>query len=326
MPSFDLSTLRFEIKIGHNLGQKKAHNFKPINNIDSNISKINNQLAKEQLAIAENILKKRDADKKLTSIHSIKPSKPIDIHVIWEDLEFDRDLIRFKMSRVQKHISPIVYHGITKSLNTITKEYFERLFGKIAFHFSIIDGEIDQRNSRGFVKLLDTIEFIKHNPEGNFQQHEGEIKKYFRRELSKTDFRKSYVSLISKNIFIKYLAHKLSSNFRIIPIVESNNKFEEDAFIFRFETRKGKILVIWENAKNSRATYVFLHSRSKHQKLLGKLEEYIITKSIHNKRETLFSLAEESWKIKEKLLLISTIRHTNLEIFRQEIEYYLTHL
>jgi hypothetical protein len=77
--------------------------------------KLLDQLQKEGLKLKED--RERDLNRNIKNII-----------VIWDDIVFGKDCIKFDTKRINTIIQPLQFKGIIESLNLIKEEYFKRLF------------------------------------------------------------------------------------------------------------------------------------------------------------------------------------------------------
>ena len=120
------------------------------------------------------------------------------------------------------------------------------------------------------------------------------------------------------------MAASQHSEYKIIPIWESINSTKEETFIFRLKTTKNKILVIWENANDSRASHLFLISQIQDKNQLKLIQDYITRNDITTKRSLLHNSSSTFSKdIKNELNYINHINHLNLNDYKSKIKYIL---
>src|SRR5690606_13940068 len=92
----------------------------------------------------------------------------------------------------------------------------------------------------------------------SFSQHD--IKKLGKLKAFENLSKKGCINLLKqyKNQYIDYLAINQTETMKIIPILEYMNGCVEQSIIFRILTKRNKLLIIWENINQNRASHLFL--------------------------------------------------------------------
>jgi len=242
------------------------------------------------------------------------------LHIIWEDIFFKKDYICFHATRLKQIIEPVKVKGIIESLNLVKGEYFYRIYGRKAFKLAITNGVINQELSSGWLRMLDAIEFAMDIYHIQFaKKGKAILKKH--KELNKEEVKELYDPVISKSDYLKYLAQRLDAEFKLIPVLEFSNNQLEDSFLFRFRNKRGHVLIVWENVKPGRATYVFKYEEARHPDILEKIESFIMSEEYHKKRSLLSGTDRPARIIKQELCFYKKYPHKGFEDFRAEVEY-----
>lgn len=242
------------------------------------------------------------------------------LHIIWEDIFFKKDYICFHATRLKLLIEPVKQKGIIESLNLVKGEYFNRIYGRKAFKLAIRNGIVVREQSPGWNSLLDAIEFAMDIYHIQFAKKERAIIKKHQ-SLSKQEVQDLYDPIISHSEYLKYLAQRLDTEFKLIPVLEFSNGQLEDSFLFRFRNNRGHVLIVWENVKTGRATYVFKYEEAKHFNILEKIESFIMSEDYHKKRSLLSGTDRAARIIKQELCFYKKYPHKGFMDFRSEIEY-----
>lgn len=242
------------------------------------------------------------------------------LHVIWEDIFFKKDYICFHTKRIQQVIEPVKVKGIIESLNLVKGEYFYRIYGHKAFKLAIRNEIVVRELSPGWNSVLDAIEFAIDLYQIQFaKKGKAILKKH--QSLNKEEVRQLYEPVISKSDYLKYLAQRLDTEFKLIPVLEYSNGQLEDSFLFRFRNKRGHVLIVWENVKPGRATYVFKYEEAKHKDVLEKIESFIMSEDYHKKRSLLSGNDRAARILKQELCFYKKYPHKGFTDFRAELEY-----
>ncbi len=241
-------------------------------------------------------------------------------NVIWDYISFDDNSIKINPQGIKAIVKPIYHKGIIKSLNTIKSEYFLRLYSKKIYKLSFFKGEFDSAKSPDWNKIIETIEFAKEYYLFKYSDFKNSGRTKIFNNLSNDEIILLFENLFARSSYLKYLASLQSKEFPIIPVLEYSNKNTEESFIFRFISKSGKIIIIWENVNDSRASHVFVLSKEKHDVILPLIEDFICTKSFDIKRSLLHGDNFISQDLKQKLNYHSGKRHIGLPLYKSEIK------
>lgn len=246
------------------------------------------------------------------------------LYIIWDDIIFDKDRLCFDSTRLKLILQPVQMKGLIKSLNIVKGEYFYRLFGKKAFKLTFVDGKLNKslENSPGWARLLDAIELVQDYYSFYIAKVDRNLIRK-NKQLNNSEVVDLYESIISKSEYLKYLAARLNADFRLIPILEYSNRHVEDSFLFRFRNKQNDILVIWENANEKRATYIFKYNEEKRPNQIQKIVEFIESTAYEQKRSLLSGSTRISKEIKRNLCFYKKYSHSDYGAFKAEIEYLL---
>jgi hypothetical protein len=244
--------------------------------------------------------------------------KKCDAHYfIWDMVEFDKDILRLKLPKII--LKPIELKGSLPILNEIKKEYFERLIRR-PFKFYFFQNSFQKEISRDWKKIVELIEpaleFIEFKIGTTSKKKKiGKFKK-----LSAKQVFDIYEPKFSKNEYLKLLATKQSPDYAVIPILENRNYQNEESFIFRLRTGTGRILIVWENFSDGRATHLFITDNSNCDKRLRLIESYVIDPT-PSKRALLHFKDKESKTIKRELFHIETVNHDTISSYKSNLQY-----
>lgn len=249
-------------------------------------------------------------------------SDAISLHIIWDDIHFRKDYIEFKTERLKTIVKPVKVKGLIESLNKIKGEYFHRLYGKKAFKLTFSNGELltHADHSPGWERLLNAIEFVQELYAIQFQKEKkGAIREH--KELNQEEIKELYEDILVRTEYLKFLAKRIESEFKLIPVLEFSNGIIEDSFLFRFRNKRGDVLIVWENVKPGRATYIFKYNEIRHKDVLQKIESFIESKDYHHKRTLLSGTDKVSKDIKKELCFYKKNAHKGFSEYKAEIEY-----
>ena len=240
---------------------------------------------------------------------------------VWEDIEFGKDLFKIKPNNRNNIIfKPIQLKGSLAILNEIKNEYFDRLYHK-PFKLYYYQNEF-QAWLGDWGKITRLIEAAIEYSDFKLNRIEGKHKVGKFKNLEPKEIINLFNTQISKSQYLKYLAAKQDETYRVIPILEYQNSQWEESFVFRLRTLSDRILIVWENAKEGRATHLFIADRKTIDERLFAIESFIIG-SIDAKRTLLHDSSTTAKKIKHDLMYIDSINHKNLQNFKTELQYLL---
>lgn len=234
------------------------------------------------------------------------------LFIIWDDITFERDLVRFLPTRLNEFLFPVEVKGVFPELNIIKDEYFNRLWGKKIYKLKFFKNVLLIEDSPDWQSILESIELVK-----DLYQFRTTRKNTFGPHLS-IESTSSFFNVFSNNDYLKYLATKQNISFKVIPIYEVRNNIKEESFIFRMITKKDNILILWENVISGRATHLFLCSKEQLESVLLNIESFICT-SMQYKRSLLYLESQESEDIRKKLAYLTAFKHTDIEDYESYI-------
>jgi hypothetical protein len=141
-------------------------------------------------------------------------------------------------------------------------------------------------------------------------------------KLTNDQIKELFSSKFEKSNYLKYLAEIHSKEYRLIPIIEYQNKQLEESFIFRLQTLSKRILIAWENSKVGRATHLFIAEEDSMAKRIISIESFIMD-TVDAKRSHLHANDAVSRKIKTELMYIGSINHDDLTRYKNEMRHYI---
>lgn len=240
--------------------------------------------------------------------------------IIWDYIIFSKNEIRFDLKRINCIVKPIFLEGVFEGLNLIKQEYFNRLYSKKIYKLSFYKGDIVLEKSPGWKQLINTIEFSKEFYEFKHLTltYKSRISRFL--HLTNQEIIMLFDSSFSKSFYLKYLASKLNLEFRIIPIMEFINNHKEESFLFRINTKKNAVLIIWENMNLSRATHIFVSNKKNQVETLEKIEEFICRDDLNVKRSFFYDTNDFSIKLKKDLNYIKSLKHNSLHEYKYELD------
>jgi hypothetical protein len=241
------------------------------------------------------------------------------IPIIWDDIQFENNLIKIKASRIKRILNPIVVPGVLGSLNKIKNEYFERLYSNLLFIIKVDKNEVIKEASPGFNKIIKTIEFANEFYNFKYASRKSKTSRVKKFDYLKNSEIINLFSINEKSLFLKILASKAVEEYKIIPILEYINSNFEESFIFPIPKNNTHILIFWENVNQGRATHVFLSEISELNKSIKSIENFITRNDIVYKRSTLHNSDLNSIQVKKNLNYYTTIIHKDLENYKEEI-------
>lgn len=294
----------------------KSHHFK-VHDIGENPYKLKKQKNKNKKPIISisNAKANRNKIKTLEASRNEqiqKNAKPI--YILWEDILFEKDKIRFSSLRIKDFLNSIDLKGVFPEINSIRKEYFQRLFDNEMYKLFFFEGKLIKEISPQWLLLVEKIEIGLQYFDFKFSKTNS-----FGPELSISDALILFDINLEKSHYLQYLATIQDEKYKLIPIKETTNTTTENSFIFRLRTRTDRTLLLWENVNHKRACHVFLTSIEIHNERLMAIESYICGSTM-NKRSTLHLLKNINPLLKEKLGYLGQIRHEGVYDFRIQID------
>lgn len=307
-----------------------VHKIETENNFDMNIKaqkeyiQINNFIEKTQKPrktknqLAAELKKIKELEKKREREEYISKNT-VSHYIIWDDIIFSKDHIKFDSTRLKTILKPIKIQGVFDSLNLIKKEYFQRLYPKKIFKLYFFEGDIVLEKSPGWKEIMTTIEFAKEFYEYKFLKIFNQGKYKIFKELSNTEINLLFEKEFSKSEYLKFLASLQNAQFKIVPVMEFINNHTEESFLFRILTKKNNILIIWENVNESRATHLFCSSSGNERATMNSIQEFICRNDLSTKREILHLNDNNSKVIKKRLNYFKAINHRSIIEYKYEI-------
>ncbi len=241
-------------------------------------------------------------------------------HIIWDDIVFEKDIIKIKSERIKDFIRPIPFKGSIEELNNIKDEYFGRLFGNVLY-------KITCKYFEDFRSLLFDKE-LSQKFWNDLEESIEEGKKYYEFKITNKTSIGPNVSLRNgvliynfsnnRTPYLKILADLHFGDFSLIPIKELVGNALEDSFLFRIITKRKNILIVWENVNDRRASHVFFSTPEKHDLVMKDIQSFI--KKEHNiKRSILHQKDHHSEIIKKRLGFVMSVSHTETKTFKYQI-------
>lgn len=248
------------------------------------------------------------------------------LYIIWDDIIFGQDKIEFDIKRIKTILHPITIKGLIKSLNIVKGEYFNRLYGKKAFKLSFDNGKLLQskEHSPGWNRLMDAIELVQEYYSLKVLTKKKAVVRKID-NLGEEEILEVYDDLLSRTEYLKYLAQRINTEFKLIPVLEYSNGHIEDSFLFRFKNKRGDVLVIWENVNARRATYFFKYNEQKRPNTLQNIENFITREDYNHKRSLLSGSDRISKEIKRDLCFYKRYSHYGYSEFKSEVEYLIAY-
>lgn len=258
----------------------------------------------------------KDAEEKRKKALEVLQKSIIDgstaFYVIWDNVSFAKDKLIFSTSNLTIH--PLQLRGVHEGLNIIKKEYFLRLFGDKVYKLQQLHGRILIELSRDWVKFISVIEFAKNH-------YDFKVAKSSKIgvTLSKTVAHQIFLTSREKKVYLQYLAQIQDDQFGVTPILEVNGSRKEESLIFRVRTKHNKILVIWENIYDGRASHMFLTDPASHDSDLLKIFGFILSNT-PEKRSLLHGGYLMSEAVRKNLNYLSNVLHDTLEEYISKVE------
>jgi len=236
-------------------------------------------------------------------------------YIIWDDIIFGKDVIRFSRQRIDDLLYPVEFEGSIEKLNEIKKEYFQRVHGKSAYKLIFYNSKLVKSESPGWSHLQATIE------EGlqYFEFRPPKLHYSFERSFSKPEFSRTFKEHISRNPFLKALALAHHKDFPIISINESRKNSDEESFIFQSYTTRGEILILWENINENRATHVFKTTQKNYDSRFKAIQSFISTPT-NVKRYLLYLNDPDHRQMKKELGYVRPVYHSDLRDYKAVIK------
>ena len=233
-------------------------------------------------------------------------------YVLWENIWFEKDKLIFKNTKCSFKPTPL--KGVHKGLDLIREEYFLRMHGRIPYKLSHIKGTIDQVRSRDWGKMTSVIELA-------IQKLEFKTSKYSKigRGITKQQIGDFFSVSKEKECYFKYLAELQGDVFPVIPILEINSAGKEESIIFRFLTKKGNVVVVWENMNDKRASHLFLTDIENHSAKMMDIESLILS-NLPEKRAVLHGGYTNSSTVKNQVKYLRNITHSSLDEYKSKVE------
>lgn len=244
------------------------------------------------------------------------------VQVQWNNVEFLKGSIILVGRPQLRSLHPITLSGSIISLNTIKKEYFNRLYGNITYTLTFVDGKLSRLQSPDFLKMQKTIGLATAywDFKNALRLSYKEVEMFLKHPAA--DILTLNKSKIDRSPYLKHLATLQTANRKIIPMFEPFQQRREECFIFRLSTRRGNQLIIWENVNENRASHLFLATKENEDIVLKKVITYILREDLSQRRSRLQSDTKENQELKRYLEYKSHIIHKGL----YDYELYLNYL
>jgi hypothetical protein len=235
-------------------------------------------------------------------------------NVIWEDIVFDKNKIRFSAQRLQAILHSAELEGSISELNTIKKEYFERKHGNIFFKLAFHNSSLVDWLSPGWDNLKQYIE----QGRKYFDYPTPKESTFSGRSLGYVDFLREYHSHLSRNSYLKILAAKHHKDFAVMCIEEMKISSVEETFLFRTYDKGKNIVIFWESVNAKRATHIFKCDRGEYEERFQKIQSFIKT-PMAIKRLRLHQSDRGSLSLKADLGYWNGLQHRDLESYSSSI-------
>ena len=238
--------------------------------------------------------------------------------LIWDDIDFDLDCIRIKPGRIKEILQPIPFKGSMPSLNAIKEEYFIKKYNK-PFKLVFIGSRFSKDQSPHWVEISELIEKAI-----EIHRFPTKLKTINRKPKSVQKELNVSIEKVPKEKpeYLKLLANLQSPRFRLITILEKYEHKEEESHIYRCDTLSGRVLIIWENTKASRAAYLFIADELNMEERLARIEAFINTENVQFKRSR-FRKLRENKQLRADLCFVGSVQHETLSQFQTEIKTYI---
>jgi hypothetical protein len=151
----------------------------------------------------------------------------------WDHVDFQKDHVKFNDPHKETILPVLKLKGSLPILNEIRTEFFERLFNKKVVKLYFRDNAFDLSISSDWQKLCDLIEPAVQFAHFQVDAAAGKKKVLKFSLLSNENIMQVWHIHFSKSQFLQHLATRHHDEFRIIPVLEYQNKVREESFIFR---------------------------------------------------------------------------------------------
>jgi hypothetical protein len=235
-------------------------------------------------------------------------------NVIWDDIIFDKNKIRFSPQRLQAILHSAELEGCIPQLETIRKEYFEYHHGRSFFKLAFYNSSLIDWLSPGWESLKAKIE----SGRKYFEYPTSESIQYVSRSMTGEQFFQQYQSIISKNRYLRLLAVKHHKDFPVMCIEERKLLTVEDTFIFRTYDRSKRVVMLWESVNARRATHVFRLSKGNYEEQSQRIQSFIKT-PMAVKRLILHRTDATSLQLRKDLGHTDSLQHRNFDDYSKHI-------
>jgi hypothetical protein len=260
------------------------------------------------------LLKNKKAKIKNEKLETKKELNSITYYMIWDDIYFEENKIRFSPNRINAILHSVEFKGVIPELNIIKDEYFKRLFDREVYKLKFFKSNLLVSKSPDWEKILNKIEIGK-----QYFEFIATKKSKIGPSLSIDEALKLYNSSFKKSHYLKFLASIQFKEFKLIPIIEVIGSLREKSFIFRLTSKANKTIFIWENVNENRATHVFVSPAESSENILISLESFICTQ-MTSKRSLLYMTDKENSNLKKDLGYLTSIRHDNIDSYKRQIK------
>jgi hypothetical protein len=234
--------------------------------------------------------------------------KKKEVIIIGDHVHFEDGHIKL-ISNKDKLFTRIEHKASIKYLNNIKDKIFKNSFFRLTFEGNRL---VENLNSFRFLSKIEKakeIYFFKTN------------KKILRPNKSKGITSKHLDIKINKDEYISYLTTLHCKDTAIITISENINGVFSDSILFQIKTVSDETIFLWETVnESSKATYTFISNNEFHKEVLNRIQSFLESKNIQSKR----SCIKENTNLQTWLSFIKTIHHTEISIYKAEIENLLT--
>lgn len=234
-------------------------------------------------------------------------------YLTWDDISFEKNKVKFSPNRINSILQSVELKGVFQELNNIKEEYFKRLFYNEVYKLNFYKSRLLISESPDWQRILKKIEvgkqFFEFKSNKTYKLSSG---------LSVNEALTIHKSIFAKSTYLKYLASIQDKDFKLIPIIETVSDSDENSFLFRIQSKSNKILILWENVNENRATHVFMSTIESHSQTLSIIESFICTRMVI-KRSLLYYKDIENISMKNELGYLTTIRHESLSNYKAQI-------
>jgi hypothetical protein len=242
-----------------------------------------------------------------------------DVTIEWKNVEFFNSYIEIKCEYGNEIFTFSHRCNSSMKINSNRKEYFsycnELLLNLSSLHCAVNEHGIlcilnSTQVDKAVAYLKEAVSYDATDDDDEFGDEELETNAYL---------------LSLKNKCCKYLFDEHDENYPVKLIKEkyythSGIEGEEDAAIFVLkEFSNDKLLVVYENERLARSTYVFLVDREKINEVTGVITKYF-TSPEHNKRQHLIndvSVFERS----KGFVSFKRVSHASFDTWKEDISY-----